>query len=351
MEAYYDHLSEGGVLAILRWGVDVPRLVSNSVALLGAEEASKRVVAVIENRESSEDPPQMIFMLRKSPFTEEQTAEIMAWPLGKPIIVPGRHAEAPYADLFAGRKTLAQVIDESPRRIDPVFDNSPFYFATERPWGMPYQMQEALSALVLPVAGLLAVFVAFGKPRGKPAVPYIASIVYFSCLGAGFIAVELTLLQNLTLLLGHPIFTLSILLFTILAAGGIGSALSGKLHARWACLTVAVLGVVAAFVLPSLVPAVLPFELSTRVAIAVALIVPFGLMMGMPFPSALRQTEQGSLPQPPFYWGLNGIMSVIGSVGTVVLALAFGFQVAMLVGSACYLLAALASGVIFRQGV
>ena len=71
---------------------------------------------------------------------------------------------------------------------------------------------------------------------------------------------------------------------------------------------------------------------------------PFGLMIGMPFPRGLRQTGQGSLPAPPFYWGLNGVMSVIGSIGTVVAALVFGFQVAMLAGSACYVLAAVASG-------
>ena len=34
---YYDHLTDDGVLAILRWDADIPRLVSNSVALLGAE--------------------------------------------------------------------------------------------------------------------------------------------------------------------------------------------------------------------------------------------------------------------------------------------------------------------------
>ena len=80
-------------------------------------------------------------------------------------------------------------------------------------------------------------------------------------------------------------------------------------------------------------------------AIAVALIVPFGLMMGMPFPQGLRKTGQGSLPAAPFYWGLNGVMSVIGSVGTVFIALVFGFHIAMLAGSACYLFAAVASGI------
>ena len=34
--AYYDHLTPDGALTIMRWKEDVPRLVSNAVALLGA---------------------------------------------------------------------------------------------------------------------------------------------------------------------------------------------------------------------------------------------------------------------------------------------------------------------------
>jgi hypothetical protein len=314
------------------------------VTLLGAEEASKRTVVLLEKRETPEDPAQMIFLLRKRRFTNVETASIMRWELANPVIVPERYAEAPYDSLFAGRKTLAQLIAESSQRIDPVFDNSPFYFATERPWGIPYRTRQALNALIGPLLVLLALFVVFGKPKGERSGPYAASIVYFACLGTGFIAMELTLLQNLTLLVGHPIFTLSILLFTILAAGGLGSALSGRVPPRWACLAIAGLGAVSAFGLPKLIPVLLPLELNARVAIAVALIAPFGVMMGMPFPQGLRQTGKGSLPAPPFYWGLNGIMSVIGSVGTVVIALVFGFHIAMLAGSACYFFAAIAAG-------
>jgi hypothetical protein len=205
-------------------------------------------------------------------------------------------------------------------------------------------MRYGLALLVIPVLGLLAVFVGFGKPRGKPRRPYVASIAYFGCLGTGFIAVELALLQNLTLLLGHPIFTLSILLFTILAAGGLGSALSARVPPGWACIAVAGFGAGAAFLLPRVIPLLLPLELGTRVAIAVVLIVPLGFAMGMPFPQGLRETGQGALPSPPFYWGLNGIMSVIGSVGTVLVAVVFGFQAAMLAGSALYLLAGASFG-------
>ena len=75
----------------------------------------------------------------------------------------------------------------------------------------------------------------------------------------------------------------------------------------------------------------------------IAIIAPLGLVMGMPFPQGLRRAGQGSLAAPPFYWGLNGILSVVGSVGTVVIALTFGFRAAMIAGAVCYIVAALAS--------
>jgi hypothetical protein len=342
--AYYDHLTADGILVILRWGMDIPRLVSNSVALLGAEEASTRIVALMEKREAPTDPSQMLFMLRRRPFTPPETAEIMdRWTLANPVIVPGRGAPAPYNDLLTGRKSLAAFEAESPRLVGPVFDDSPFYFAIERPWGMPPTIATRLIQwLLTPTLALLALFAALGKPRGEAVGPYAASVVYFACLGFGFIAVELALLQNLTLLLGHPIFTLSILLFTLLAAGGLGSAICRRVPVRVACLTVAVLGAAQAVTLPRLMPALLPLSLWTRVAIAVALIAPLGLAMGMPFPRGLQKTGRGALPTPPFYWGLNGIMSVIGSVTTVFVAIRFGFQAAMLVGCLCYLLATFA---------
>jgi len=351
MRAYSDRLSDDGMVTILRWEADLPRLVSNVVALLGPQEAARRIVALIERRGDPNDPdnpPQMMFILRKRPFTEHEADAVMNWRLARPILVPGRHADPPYDDLFAGRRTLAQIVDASPRRIGPVFDDSPFYFATDRPWGMPTRMSRALGAIVGSAVLMLAVFVTHGKPRGGALRPYAASILYFAALGAGFMAIELTLLQYLTLMLGHPAFTLSILLFTILAAGGLGSRLSAYVPTRVVCLTVASLSAAAAFALPRLVPALLPLNIGTRVAIAVAIIVPLGLAMGMPFPQGLQRTGRGALPAPPFYWGLNGITSVISSVGTVVIAVLFGFQVAMLAGGACYLLAAAASGAMTR---
>ena len=343
--AYFDHLKDNGVLVILRWDSDIPRLVANSVALLGPAEASQRVAALLEKRAAAKDaPPQMLFMLRKRPFTAAESAQLEDWPLGRPLIVPGYPVPEPYTDLLNGRKTMAQWEAESPTFIGAVYDDSPFYFAVDRPWGMQKPIARRLFEwLLAPSVVLLILFSAFGKPKNRPVAPYAASVAYFACLGFGFISVELALLQNLTLLLGHPIFTLAVLLFTLLAAGGLGSALSTFVSPRGACLVVAVLGTVEAIALPRLVPMLLPLPLAARIGIAMALVAPLGFVMGIPFPRGLQSTGRGSLPAPPFYWGLNGVMSVIGSVTTVFVALKLGFQAAMLIGCIAYVLAGLAS--------
>jgi predicted membrane-bound spermidine synthase len=342
--AYYDHLSPDGVLVIMRWNVDIPRLVSNSVALLGAAEAAPRMVVLLEKRGTPDDPPQMMFMLKKQPFTPAETAMIAdSWSLARPVILPGHVVDPPYADLLAGRKTLESYVSESPVRVDPVFDNRPFYFARQKPWGVPVSLARPLTEILVPVLILLVVFVAFGKPSGERVAPYVSSVAYFSCLGLGFIGLELALLQDLTLLLGHPIFTLSVLLFSLLASSGVGSFVSRRFSMAWACLAVGMLGIVYAFALPRLVTILLPLPLGARLALAVALVAPLGFFMGIPFPSGLRETGRGALPPPPFYWGLNGILSVVGSVGTVLIALILGFQAAMLLASCFYLLATAAS--------
>jgi predicted membrane-bound spermidine synthase len=346
VEAFHDYcerLTSDGMLVILRWDVDIPRLVSNAVALLGAEEAGRRLLVLLERRGTEEEPPQMIFILRRRPFTEAETAAAMAFSQARPVIVPGRHVEAPYADLLAGRKTMAEYVAEADSRVDPVTDDRPFFFARQKPWGLPGSMSLAFLTILLPLSLLCLAFVAKGRPDGASPRAYRASVVYFAGLGLGFIAVELSLLQHLTLLLGHPIFTLSVLLFTLLLAGGLGSSRSGGVRPPVVCAWVAGLGAVYALGLPRVIPALLPLALPARLAVAVLLIAPLGFAMGMPFPRGLVLAAKTGLPAPPFYWGLNGILSVAGSLATMVVAVTSGFTAAMLGGCLCYAGAALAA--------
>jgi predicted membrane-bound spermidine synthase len=341
--AYHDHLTDDGALVIMRWADDVPRLTSNAKALLGASEALPRMAVLMEKRGTEADPPQMIFMLRRRPFTPAETRTMAEqWTQARPLILPGHPPSPPYDALAAGGAALDRWAAENGHRVDAVTDDQPFFFARYAPLGLARGMLLALAAVLVPVAVLSVAFIVAGRPRGQAAPAYGASVVYFASLGVGFIALELALLQHLTLLLGHPIFTLSVILFTLLAAGGVGSGLSGRAPLQLVCFAIAGLGLVYALALPRLVPALLPWSLPARVAVAVAMVAPLGLAMGMPFPRGLRQAGRGGLPTAPFYWGLNGVLSVIGSILTVLGAVNLGFQVVMVGACACYVAAALA---------
>jgi len=62
--------------------------------------------------------------------------------------------------------------------------------------------------------------------------------------------------------------------------------------------------------------------------------------MGMPFPSAMRLAPILWAVSVAYLWGVNGVMSVVGSVGAVLIGKLFGYSKAIIAGAVCYLLAA-----------
>ena len=83
--------------------------------------ASKRIVTLMEKQTALDQPAQMLFMLRKRPFTAAETREIQEkWTQADPLIMPGGTAPPLLGDVLAGRKTLAQYEAESPRFVGPV---------------------------------------------------------------------------------------------------------------------------------------------------------------------------------------------------------------------------------------
>jgi len=118
--------------------------------------------------------------------------------------------------------------------------------------------------------------------------------LYFLLIGIGFMMVEIGLLQRMSMFLGHPIYSLSVLLFTLILATGIGSLASEKLKldsqpkfTTWAILTSGYL-----IILPLWLPDVLlnfdSASLLVRSAICVTVIAPAGILMGYGFPVGMK---------------------------------------------------------------
>ena len=49
--------------------------------------------------------------------------------------------------------------------------------------------------------------------------------MYFGALGAGFMLIEVSVLQNFVLLLGHPVYSLTVTLFSLLLGTGLGAGM------------------------------------------------------------------------------------------------------------------------------
>src|SRR5690606_23794085 len=178
------------------------------------------------SRRPAEEPPETVFLLSKSPLTPEKVNELLAGHEGLHVLhAPGRQpvADAPqYARLFSGQISFAEYADAFETLATPVMDDRPFYFATDKPWGMPNFVMRLFSIPVAAVILFTAVLLAGSRKLGFTA-PGPRTVAYFGALGLGFIICEIALMQRLILLLGHPIYTLVVILFTILLASSLGS--------------------------------------------------------------------------------------------------------------------------------
>jgi hypothetical protein len=76
-----------------------------------------------------------------------------------------------------------------------------------------------------------------------------------------------------------------------------------------------------------------------RIVIAVVLMAPLAMVMGMPMPIGIKLLSKRVPEIIPWAWGVNGAMSVMGSVSALVIAILTGFNQALLVGATLYLLA------------
>ena len=160
--------------------------------------------------------------------------------------------------------------------------------------------------------------------------------------------IEIPLMQKLILPLGYPTLSLTVLLFSILLGGGAGAWLSQKQndaklarYTTFCALGVAVFSGVLIILLPSLSDALLNLPIVARCVAVGAILFPLGVLLGTPFPGGMRLFSGAFAGRAPLLWGLNGVASVVGSVGAALLGKLFGFSAVLWIGVAVYVFAAL----------
>ncbi len=389
VEAFGDYLSRltpGGMVAFTRWFDEPPaellrltRLAAEALRREGVTDPARHVMVVRTDPEETGARSLASLLVKRAPFTdgEVQALRRFAGDLGFLLPhrpgPPGRSADARVAGLLGPR--AQEVAAQLPYDVSPVTDDRPFFFsrvpllawigarlglASERWAGAPLGLGGTALLLVLGGSLLATAALLLAPVLARPAVPRLPGgrrrsflwAVYFAGLGVGFMAIEVALIQRFTLFLGYPIHALAVVLFTVLLAAGVGSAISGRAAVGQGPVRVLIAVAAGAGVLAVLLPATLALagglSLIGRIGLVVASVAPVALLMGMPFPAGLRRARAESPARVPRAWAINGSASVLGSALAVALSMASGFRVAFVAGACAYLVALAAAAALFR---
>jgi hypothetical protein len=197
-------------------------------------------------------------------------------------------------------------------------------------------------AAVLVAAIIFVPLMISGLPQ-MGAVGFASAIAYFASLGAGFMLIEIPLLQSFSVYLGHPAYTYAVILFSMIFFTGIGSGLSDRVDldgSAWrilAPLTVSGLALAFAFGLPFIVDATVAMATPARCAIAVALVAPLATVLGFCFPLGLRAVERIAPEATAWMWGINGACGVLASIAAVAMSISLGIRANLFSAALLYL--------------
>ena len=181
-------------------------------------------------------------------------------------------------------------------------------------------------------------------------------VIYFMALGFGYMFLEIVFIKYFVLYLGHPIYSVAIVISIMLISSGIGSYYSLRYKTSHKVL-LKITGLIAllilvytlfiGFFLSSTVG--LPFII--KILLAALIIALPAFFMGMPFPIGLKIVDAIKKSNVPWAWGINGCVSVISASLAAIIALELGFVAVILFAALAYGIAFLANFFVYHKGI
>jgi predicted membrane-bound spermidine synthase len=351
---YYQHLTPEGRYAL----VTQRQPLLMRAALTAIEVMEKRGVAPAEacrhllavgvpNAEELPSPYRYLLVWNKSPFKPQDLTPIrraIESGAAEAIFLPGSQGQSLLHQIANGETTPARVLQtpftegDTTVNIRPATDDRPFFLDLTP--GVPSVL---VWFLIISLMGSLLYSGALLARSGERRRDTQGWLLYFSALGVGFMLVEIPLIQKLILLLGRPTLSLTATLFYLLIGASIGSRISQawpleRMASRVAAASAAICALILihTMALGWALRVLLPLSLSFRLLALGILIFPVGLVLGIPFPSGLRLMSVRRQVEVPWMWGVNGMMSVTGSVLAVIIAKLVGFNGCLLAAAALY---------------
>jgi len=377
--SYLDHLKPNGILTVSHFylrelPVQVYRMLALAVASLqeiGVENPERHIVLVRkeEGHQSGigkgHDDIATILVSR-DPFSEEDldALDSLCTKMSFQVLQsPRTSADSNFADIASGREP-AELLSKYAVNVSAPTDDSPFFFHTLRLTGIfdpalneqgvlsvNYRAIRILAFLLFGVTLLTAICILgpllLKKELPAPGRP-LPFLGFFTAIGLGFMLIEIAQMQRFSIFLGHPVYGLAVVLFSLLISSGIGSMMtsgispeSGSRSAQIRLAMLVVLLIVFGFITTPLTEMFRSESNPVRIGVAVLVLIPMGLVMGMAFPIGMRFASLAYPTMTAWFWGINGAASVCGSVLAIAVAIAYGISDTYIIGILCYVAAAI----------
>ncbi len=376
---YFTHLGKDGILHINHHVY--PRMVATAALAwkeLGRTDFHKYIVVVEAVKKGFQDNLPTL-LIKMEPWTEKELDELMSYfpSVMKPVVNPLNPEDGMLSAEFFTGELSRDTIRNAKYHLAASTDNKPYFNFLRKSFDrleadpenyLNYSTASLINSQLkkswipsdvihLIVTGfaslvftmLFILIPMFFSTAGKASWPgKVASLIYFSCLGAGFIIVELVFIQIFMKLVGYPLYTYSVVVFALLLAAGIGSVVSEKIKIspgnRWLIPFTGVLltNLLLLLVYPAYFELFLQSPTLVRIVAAIVLIFPVGFFMGMPFPlgiMTIKDQPQGAIA---WAWAMNGLFTVIGGLSSVLLSICSGFRVTLIAAILIYIVAFLA---------
>jgi SAM-dependent methyltransferase len=361
---FYRALKPGGLLSVSRWyDPDDHRGEFYRLVAIAASALQRQGVpaADLANHVVALNVGNIVTVItRPDAFTglQWQAARTRLLAQGFKILMgPDIAFDSVTSTLMSG-KADAAYFASLPENIAPSTDDNPFFFYTARFGDLGSRPSSVLSnnnvavsmTLLLIVMSLVACVYYIVLPfvrlaKRMPLSTLTPPVAYFCAIGMGFMLIEISQMQRLMVFLGHPVYGLGVVLFTILLFSGIGSATvdahspqPGAIAARVVALLTAL--IVAGLLTPLFTTWARSQATDMRILLSVLLLAPPAFCMGMMFPLGLSIWRRHS-ELLPFFWSANGIMSMFASVLGMALSIELGIAKTYALGAGFYVVCAL----------
>ncbi len=303
-------------------------------------------------------------IMKTTPFTEPEVQRIRDWatkghiavifdPLRKTNEGPGvTKLEAIYDQLaYANPAERKKLLDAMQDDVAPVTDDRPYFYQMGKGihlMGSSIWASDAMLAIYVTfVFVLILIFAPLLKTRPlKLSPPLVSSLGFFAFCGFGFLLFEVSIIQLFSVFVGGPIYSLAVVLVSVLAGYSMGCLLANSMRPQRSIFLIVGIAIflmllVASASLPGVLTSLMSCNWTLRIIISGLAAFLMSFIIGIPVSLAMEAIKRNeSLTHTvPWMWGVSSGFNALGSACFILISQRIGIAATLGVSAGLYLLA------------